>query len=56
VSTQATQQLFTGDHERPLEVIVELALQGAEADFALVAAAMVTRSSWVPQLMTWPIS
>ena len=36
VSTQATQQLFTGDHDRPLEVVVGFALQGAEADFALV--------------------
>jgi GAF domain-containing protein len=36
VSTQATQQLFTGDHGRPLEVVVGFALQGAEGDFALV--------------------
>jgi signal transduction histidine kinase len=36
VSTQATQQLFTGNHERPLQVIVGFAVQGAEADFAVV--------------------
>jgi GAF domain-containing protein len=36
VSTQATQQVFTGNHERPLQVIVGFALQGAEADFAVV--------------------
>ncbi len=36
VSTSATQRLFTGEHERPREVIADFALQGAEGDFALV--------------------
>lgn len=36
VSTSATQQLFSGDHERPLKVIVGFALQGAEGDFAVL--------------------
>jgi signal transduction histidine kinase len=36
VSTEATQQLFTGEHQRPLEVIAGFALQGAEGDFVLV--------------------
>jgi nitrate/nitrite-specific signal transduction histidine kinase len=36
VSTRATQQLFTGDLDRPLEVVVGFALQGAEGDVALM--------------------
>jgi signal transduction histidine kinase len=36
VSTEATQQLFTGEHQRPLEVVAGFALQGAEGDFVLV--------------------
>jgi GAF domain-containing protein len=35
VSTHATQQLFAGNHQRPLRVLAEFALQGAEGDVAL---------------------
>jgi signal transduction histidine kinase len=37
VSTRVTQQLFSGEHDRrPIEVVAEFALEGAEGDFALV--------------------
>jgi signal transduction histidine kinase len=36
VSTQVTQQLFTGDHQQPLQLIVDLALHGAESDVAVI--------------------
>lgn len=37
VTTDATQALFAGDHDRPLHVVLEAARQGAEADLALFA-------------------
>src|SRR5207342_933842 len=37
VTTDATQALFAGDHERPLHVVLEGARQGAEADLAIFA-------------------
>ena len=37
VTTDATQALFAGDHDRPLHVVLEGARQGAEADVTIFA-------------------
>lgn len=37
VSTEATQRLFTSSDDRPLEVVLRYAMQGAEGDFAVLS-------------------
>jgi signal transduction histidine kinase len=37
VSTEATQQLFTSSDDRPLEVVLRYAMEGAEGDFAVLS-------------------